>query len=330
MESNRIWHEPEVVIYSGLITPGICCSGHAYDLANRRWYQINVNSAAYDEEWMADIVEKHISTHYHTLGMPTPFNVINATRDGSGSLEFDTQPNHVIARPIREKLYYETKGETAIPIISFGSLVDKISLGSAVDRCRWNDQDCAFKRIEFDCDIKAIGREIKSRENLLAVPELHCQAKLEDANEIMERRFNAIPILAVVVVEQDVNNEVMGILMPFSGPSLESLSLSGPQSIASESSYLTLRITRAQLRDLARGVRELALVGVVHGDINERNTLFQLHDATAAVEGSQEPDRLVLVDFGSVAPGYRNDAFALGELFIWCKDRSSWGVCGPA
>lgn len=275
---------------------------------------------------MADIIAKHISTYYHTLGMPTPFNVINATRDGSGSLEFDTQPNHVIARPIREKLYYETKGETAIPIISFGSLVDKISLGSAVDRCRWNDQDCAFKRIEFDCDIKAIGREIKSRENLLAVPELHCQAKLEDANEIMERRFNAIPILAVVVVEQDVNNEVMGILMPFSGPSLESLSLSGPQSIASESSYLTLRITRAQLRDLARGVRELALVGVVHGDINERNTLFQLHDATAAVEGSQGPNRLVLVDFGSVAPGYKNDAFALGELFIWCKDRSSWGV----
>jgi serine/threonine protein kinase len=327
MEPNRIWHEPEVVIYSGLITPGICCSGHAYDLANRRWYQINVNSAAYDEEWMADVIENHISTYYHTSGTPTPFNVINATRDGAGSLEFDTQPNHVIARPIREKLYYETKGETAIPVISFDRLVDKISLGRAVDRCRWKDQDCAFKRIEFDCDIKAIGREIKSRETLLAVPDLHCQAKLEDANKIMERRFNVIPILAIVVVEQDGNNEVMGILMLFSGLSLESLSLPRPTSTASHASDSTdLEITRAQLGDLARGVRELAKVGVVHGDINERNTLLKPDEATAAVEGSQGPNRLVLVDFGSVAPGYKNDAFALGELFIWCKDRSSWGV----
>jgi hypothetical protein len=33
-----------------------------------------------------------------------------------------------------------------------------------------------------------------------------------------------------------------------------------------------------------------------------------------------------LVDFGSVAPEYKNDAFALGELLIWCKERSLWEV----
>ncbi|KAG4433730.1 hypothetical protein IFR05_010782 [Cadophora sp. M221] len=63
--------------------------------------------------------------------------------------------------------------------------------------------------------------------------------------------------LAIVVIEQDVNSEVMGILMPFGGPSLESLSVSGPNSTASTSSSKDLEITRGQLRDLARSVREL-------------------------------------------------------------------------
>ncbi|TAQ89913.1 hypothetical protein B7494_g1745 [Chlorociboria aeruginascens] len=324
MELNRIWHEPEVIIYSGVITPGIRCSGQAYDLANRRWYQINVNSDAYDEEWMASIVENYISTYYHTSGKQTPFNIINATPE-DGPLEFDTQPNHVIARPIREKLQYYPKGEIAIPIVSFDQLVDKVYLGRAVDRCRWKDQDCAFKRIEFDCDIEAIDREIKSRENLLVALDLHCEA-IEDANKIMEQRFNVVPILAVVITEKDVdNNEIIGILMPFGGLSLESLSVYGSNSAASQPGFIDLGITRGQLRDLACGVRELAQAGVVHGDINERNTLTKPYKAATA-EGYQGQYRLVLVDFGDMAREYKNDAFALGELFIWCKERSSWGV----
>ncbi len=66
---------------------------------------------------MADIVSTHISTYYHTWVKQTPFKVINATPDGS-LLTFDTQPNHVIVRPIREKLECCSKGETAIPITS--------------------------------------------------------------------------------------------------------------------------------------------------------------------------------------------------------------------
>ncbi|KAE9369883.1 hypothetical protein N431DRAFT_547196 [Stipitochalara longipes BDJ] len=322
MELNRIWHEPEVIIYGAIITPGICCSGQAYDLANRRWYQINVSSGAYDEESMASTVENHISTYYHTFGKQTPFNVINATEDGL--LKFDTQSNHVIARPIGEKLQYHSRGETAIPTVSFDLLVDKVYLGRAIDRCRWNDQDCAFKRIEFDCDIEVIDREIKSRENLLKALDLNYEAN-KDHNRIMEQRFNVIPILAVVVTEQDGDNdEVIGILMPFGGLSLESLSESGLNSTASTSGSRDFEITRGELRDLAHGVRELAQAGVVHGDINERNTLKKPHEATAA-EGYQGQSRLVLVDFGDMAPEYKNNAFALGELFIWCKERSSWG-----
>jgi hypothetical protein len=79
------------------------------------------------------------------------------------------------------------------------------------------------------------------------------------------------------------------------------------------------------LRDLAHGVRELAQAGVVHGDINERNTLKKPLEATA-VKGYQGQSRLILVDFSEIAPEYKNDAFALGELFIWCKERSSLGV----
>jgi hypothetical protein len=31
-----------------------------------------------------------------------------------------------------------------------------------------------------------------------------------------------------------------------------------------------------------------------------------------------------MIDLRSLAPVYQSDAFALGQLFIWCKERSSW------
>jgi len=144
----------------------------------------------------------------------------------------------------------------------------------------------------------------------------------------MEQRLHVIPILAVVA---DGNNDVAGILMPFGGPSLESLSESASDisSAASAVSGSTdLGITSRQLRDLARGVCELAEVGVVHGDINDRNTLLTPLDpkasiSTATAHNEQKQTRLVLIDFGEVAPEYHNDAFALGELLIWCMDRCS-------
>lgn len=103
-------------------------------------------------------------------------------------------------------------------------MTDKLYLGRAIDRCRWKDQDCAFKRIEFDSDVEGIDREIKTRESLLRVITSQGEAKV-DKNKIMERQFNVIPILAVVVDEQGRGDgNVIGIVMPFGGISLESLS----------------------------------------------------------------------------------------------------------
>ena len=175
--------------------------------------------------------------------------------------------------------------------------------------------------------MKAIDREIQSRERLLGALDLHYKAT-GNANKIIEKRFNTVPILAVVVTKQDnednEDNAVKGILMPLSGPSLESLALSKPTSSISASGSVDLGITRSQLQDLARGVFELVKAGVVHGDINDRNTLVEPGEA-ATLDECQGTNSLVLVDFGEIAPDYKNDAFALGELFIWCKERSYWG-----
>jgi hypothetical protein len=62
-----------------------------------------------------------------------------------------------------------------------------------------------------------------------------------------------------------------------------------------------------------------ARIGVVHGDINDRNTLRK---PTA----NQGLSRLFLVDFVDVAPEYKNDAFALGELFLWFMERCEWSA----
>lgn len=50
----------------------------------------------------------------------------------------------------------------------------------------------------------------------------------------MERRYNVVPILAVIVAEEDIDNgAVISILMPFAGLSLESLSMPASDSGAS-------------------------------------------------------------------------------------------------
>lgn len=59
-------------------------------------------------------------------------------------------------------------------------------------------------------------------------------------------------------------------------------------------------------------VWELARAGVLHGDINDRNTLLT-------------PDgRLVFVDLGEVAPDYQGDAHALGKMMLWVLERVDW------
>lgn len=196
----------------------------------------------------------------------------------------------------------------------------KVYLGRAVDRCLWEGRDCVYKRIEFDVDVEQIDREIEIRENLRrALDNIH----IEKCDDVGEQRFNVIPILAVVLKQSGVN-EVAGILMPYSGPSLEAIFEPTRTFVSPTHGSDSIVITGGQLRDLAHGVRELARVGVVHGDINDRNTLLKPHVPASSREMFQEMHRLVLIDFGSVAPDYQTDAFALGQLFILCIERGSW------
>jgi hypothetical protein len=264
MEENRIWHSPEVIVYGKAITPGTRCSIEAYDLANRKWYQLNVNSEVDDDDLMSAIIEKYISIYYETHGKMPWFNVINNTREDDCTT-FDLKPEDAVARIITEKLHYNAQGKNAIATIFSNELEDKLYLGRGVDRFSWSKRDCVSKRIEFDIDIEQMDREIKARETLIAAINLNDSSR----NHLIEQTFNVIPILAVVLI-RDTDDEVAGILMPFAGPSLESM--------FGNSSNLQIgkAITTKRLVDLTRGIGELARVGLLHGDINDRNTIYRI------------------------------------------------------
>ncbi|PVH78539.1 hypothetical protein DL98DRAFT_656088 [Cadophora sp. DSE1049] len=265
---------------------------------------------------MSRIVERHITSYYHSHGTIPPFNVINMTLDGK-STTYETKPDNVVARPIKKKLHYDPNASRFIAIPGSTQLTDKLYLGRGVDRCVWKNRDCVFNRIEFDVDIEAIDREIKAREKLIAAMD---GTHSIDYDDLMQRHFNVIPILAVIL-HRESDNEIMGILMPFGGPSLASIFESEHNSAEPPTQPKVTAITMAQIQDLARGVRELSRVGIVHGDINERNTLLR--------SASREPCRMMLCDLGSVAPDYQSDAVALGELLLWCSEHVSLTGAGP-
>ncbi|KAI1864708.1 hypothetical protein JX265_008432 [Neoarthrinium moseri] len=120
MEANRTWHEPVVEVYSNLITPGVCCSAAAYDLANRRWYQFNVGDPAVrdagwrhdtrldevpDDEWLSSMVEKHIKAHYRSTATLPPWNTINTNSSGL-PVTFELSEEALVRRPILERFSY--------------------------------------------------------------------------------------------------------------------------------------------------------------------------------------------------------------------------------
>ncbi|PNY26617.1 Uncharacterized protein TCAP_03451 [Tolypocladium capitatum] len=105
MEANRLWHDPVVEIYGNLITPGVRCSANAYDLGNRRWYQLNVDSPVTDDEWLSNVVAKHVAEHYRANRAPPPWDTINTTTGGD-SVSFEARPSSRVDRPITEVLKY--------------------------------------------------------------------------------------------------------------------------------------------------------------------------------------------------------------------------------
>lgn len=247
--------------------------------------------------------------YYKEHGKPPSWNVINASRENNIKT-FEEQSDNIVARTVTKKLYYQRGSQ--IPVTSFEELKEEYYLGRGVDRCSWQSKDCVFKRIEFDCDIQMIDREIKSREQTIGTLK---SENCPNIKGVMEDRFRTIPVLAVVVA-QGTEDDVIGILMPFGGLSLESLAEISPEALQ--------KITVQHLKELIRGVSELDKIGLLHEDINDRNTLLQPYELDSTPDYNNESQRLILVDFGSPAPEYQGDAHALGDLFFWCLGRSSW------
>lgn len=133
MEANRIWHDPVVEVYSNAITPGVCCSAAAYDLANRRWYQLIIGDpvvpdAAWrhhtrldeipNDKWLCSTVEKHIKEYYDSETAPPPWNTINTNSSGS-PVTFELSEETFVRRRIFEKFYYKYKPLYKLSTIRF-------------------------------------------------------------------------------------------------------------------------------------------------------------------------------------------------------------------
>ncbi|OAQ67620.1 alpha-L-fucosidase [Pochonia chlamydosporia 170] len=275
MEPNRLWHDPVVEIYSNLITPGIRCSAEGYDLANRRWYCLKVEAEIDDDQLLSSTIAGHLRQYYAANRKEPPWNTIRINADiVEGSLvTFDYQPCDKVNRPIRKSLYYGHKRTDRLPTTDIDNLKNLTYISRSADRCTWNDdQDCVFKRIEFDVDIEVIKDEIQTRETLIRaihvgqIPATQISGEMVQISGEMVRRFCLVPILAVVIGDRKPwkPGTVAGILMPYAGKDLESLV---------RNSNADLPLTLTQLLDLVRGVRELAKSGVQHGDITYWNTV---------------------------------------------------------
>lgn len=213
----------------------------------------------------------------------------------------------MVDRPIQKSLCYGNQPHNRLPTTSIENLDKLTYISRSADRCNWNNQDCVFKRIEFDVDIEVIETEIQTRETLINSMN---KIPTEQVNTEMARRFCLVPILAVVIGNRQPwkLDTVAGFIMPYAGSDLELLS---------RSSDTDLHITITHLRDLVRGVKELSRLGVQHGDIRYWNTVLQ-----TAVQDDDSPDRLILIDAGCEAPDYDGDARALATLLYWCLENA--------
>ncbi|KAG6361059.1 hypothetical protein INS49_009279 [Diaporthe citri] len=157
IEHNRLWHEPVVEIYANAISPGVSCSARAYDLANRRWYELNVSDAAPssnedrndedsgrsatrtfqvpDDDWLSSTVVKHISDCYNSTGSPPTWNIINTTSIGLPATFEQGKENHCVGIPISERFFYGHKSSDQLPTIHSQDLRNKKYLSRGADYC---------------------------------------------------------------------------------------------------------------------------------------------------------------------------------------------------
>ncbi|KAM0324443.1 hypothetical protein ACHAQA_008225 [Verticillium albo-atrum] len=306
LEKSRLWHDPVIEIYDNLGSSAASCSVRAYDVANRRWYQLDVDSPVTDDAWLSSIAQKHIRAYHRGHRRQPRWNTIRTTLKGS-PVAYQTQDEDTVAQSITSSLRYGNETGDRFPTVQYGDIHEKKYLSKGADLCLWNGRQAVFKRIEFDADVQAFERAIRTREKLIAC--IDGQVEGKEIFSEMEQRFNVVPIHAVVIKDDSPGpwetNTVAGVLMPFAGSSLDTLAKNGGVSI-----------TEGQLFDLTRGVRELNRQGIMHGDICDWNVTVQPPGVLNAsgVQGG----KLLLVDMGNVAPDYEGDARILGKLLHWC------------
>lgn len=197
------------------ITPGVRCSAGAYDLANRRWFKLNVGDppahASWrhdtqldqvpDDDWLSSTVAKHIKEHYSATNAPPTWNTINTTSSGS-PVTYEKREVASVRQAIFETFSYGHRPSDKIQTVKFDEVQDKTYLGRGADYCLWQGRKCVFKRIEFDCDVESHEAEIRIRETLLQCMERDGGGASRDADQEMQRRFNVVPILAVVLHDE--------------------------------------------------------------------------------------------------------------------------------
>lgn len=211
MEQNRLWREPVVQIYANAISPGVSCSAAAYDLANRRWYKLNVSDTASssvgtfevpDDDWLSSTVERHVSHVYKSTGSPPTWNIINTTSTGQPFTFEEAKENDSIGMPITERFFYGHVLSDLLPTIQFRDLQNKAYLSRGADYCDWEGEKCVFKRIEFDCDNESHEHEIRAREKLIRHINQESSFTPLNVNHEMMARFNVVPILGVVLHDE--------------------------------------------------------------------------------------------------------------------------------
>lgn len=224
MEQNRLWHEPVVEIYANAISPGVSCSARAYDLANRRWYELNVTDGTPssngdrndedsgrsamrtfqvpDDDWLSSTVVKYVSDCYKSTGSPPTWNIINTNSFGQPVTFEQGKDDHRVGMPISERFFYGHEPSDQLPTIHFQDLRNKTYLSRGADYCDWEGRKCVFKRIEFDCDNESHENEIRAREHLIQHINQESTATTLDVNDEMMRRFHVVPILGVVLHDE--------------------------------------------------------------------------------------------------------------------------------
>lgn len=213
-------------IYANAISPGVSCSAAAYDLANRRWYKLNVSDSdpassfhvasfdgdgrrfnlgtfqVPDDSWLSSMVEKHVSHAYKSTGSPPTWDIINTTSTGQPFTFEQAKNKHSIGMPITERFYYGHTPSNLLPTIQFRDLQNKAYLSRGADYCDWEGEQCVFKRIEFDCDNESHQNEIRAREQLIQHINQESSVTPVNVNREMMARFNVVPILGVVLHDE--------------------------------------------------------------------------------------------------------------------------------